>query len=131
VDVTRRGGVPRQTRHSRLSDPVDTNPERQDPKIGVAEQIEAKVEARRKELGVADELKNVPGLTTLMLVALGEHGIKTIDDLAGCATDDLFGWIEDKSGAVTRYEGVLHRFTESRGESDTMILYARIKAGWI
>jgi N utilization substance protein A len=114
-----------------LSDPFDANPESRDPDTRVAKQIEAKIEARRKELCVADEFKNVPGLTTLMLVALGEHGIKTIDDLAGCATDDLFGWIEDKSGAVTRYEGVLHRFSVSRGECDTMILYARIKAGWI
>jgi hypothetical protein len=30
----------------------------------VAEQIEAKVEARRKELGVADDLKEIPGTTT-------------------------------------------------------------------
>jgi transcription termination/antitermination protein NusA len=97
----------------------------------VAEQIEARVEASRKRLGVADDLKKIPGLTTLMLVALGEHGIKTIDDLAGCATDDLCGWIEDRSGTVTRYEGVLHRFSVSRGECDAMILYARIKAGWI
>ena len=67
-----------------------------DPDTRVAEQIEAKVEARRKELGVADDLKKIPGLTTLMLVALGEHGIKTIDDLAGCATESFCGWIEDR-----------------------------------
>jgi N utilization substance protein A len=114
-----------------LSDPGDTNPVPHDPSTRVAEQIEARVEARRKQLGVADDLKEIPGITTLMLVALGEHGIKTIDDLAGCATDDLCGWIEDKSGTVTRYEGVLHRFSVSRGECDAMILHARMKAGWI
>jgi transcription termination/antitermination protein NusA len=114
-----------------LSDPNDANPEQRDQDARVAEQIEARVEARRKELGVADELKDTPGVTTLMLVALGEHDIKTVDDLAGCATDDLCGWIEDKSGTVTRYEGVLHRFNVSRGECDAMILHARIKAGWI
>ena len=114
-----------------MSDPFDTNDEPRDPNTLVAKQIEAKVEARRKELGVADDLKEIPGLTALMLVALGEHGIKTIDDLAGCATDDLCGWIEDKFGTVTRYDGVFHRFSVSRGECDTMILFARIKAGWI
>ena len=114
-----------------MSDPFDTNAEPRDPNTLVAKQIEAKVEARRKELGVADDLKEIPGLTALMLVALGEHGIKTIDDLAGCATDDLCGWIEDKSGTVTRYDGVFHRFSVSRGECDTMVLFARIKAGWI
>jgi transcription termination/antitermination protein NusA len=97
----------------------------------LAEQIEASFEARRKELGVGDELKDIPGVTTLMLVALGEQGIKTIPDLAGCATDDLCGWIEDTSGTETRHEGILHRFSVSRGECDAMIMYARIKAGWI
>jgi len=24
----------------------------------------------------------------------------SMEDLAGCATDDLYGWIEDKSGSV-------------------------------
>jgi transcription termination/antitermination protein NusA len=114
-----------------LSDPVEIVPALPDPNAGLAEQIEANFEARRKELGVADDLKAIPGVTTLMLVALGEQGIKTIDDLAGCATDDLCGWIEDKSGMLTRHEGILHRFSVSRRECDAMILHARIRAGWI
>ena len=114
-----------------MLDPVETNPAPPDPNARLAEQIEANFEARRKELGVADELKDIPGLTALMLVAFGEQGIKTIDDLAACATDDLCGWTEDTSGTLTRYEGILHRFSVSRVECDTMILYARIKAGWI
>ena len=122
---------PSQAGDSKLSDPVETNPEPRDPNAQLAEQIEASFEAGRKELGVADELKDIPGLTTLMLVAFGEQGIKTIDDLAGCATDDLCGWIEDTSGTLTRHEGVLHRFNVSRGECDAIILFARIKAGWI
>ena len=31
-----------------------------------------------------------------MLVTLGENGIKTVEDLADCATDDLAGWSERK-----------------------------------
>src|SRR4030088_369886 len=57
-------------------------------------QIEAEYDAKRKELGVADELKQVPGVTARMLVALGANGVKTVEDLAGCATDDLAGWTE-------------------------------------
>ena len=114
-----------------MSDPVETNPAPPDPNARLTEQIEANFEARRKELGVADELKGIPGLTTLMLVAFGEQGIKTIADLAGCATDDLCGWIDDTSGTLTRHEGILHRFNVSRGECDAMVLHARIKAGWI
>jgi N utilization substance protein A len=114
-----------------MSDLVEIDPAPRDSNAPLAEQIEASFEARRKELGVADELKDFPGVTTLMLVAFGEQGIKTIDDLAGCATDDLCGWIEDTSGTLTRHEGILHRFSVSRGECDGIILHARIKAGWI
>lgn len=89
------------------------------------------LEARRIKLGVADELKDIPGVTTLMLVIFGEQGIKSIEDLAACATDDLCGWSEDKSGRITKYEGILERFRVSRNKCDAMILHARMKAGWI
>jgi transcription termination/antitermination protein NusA len=100
-----------------------------DPKP--AAHTEASFDAKRRELGVSDELKSVPGVTTLMLVAFGTQGIKSIEDLAGCATDDLYGWIEDKSGTVIRHDGILERFFVSRSECEAMILHARIKAGWI
>ena len=51
--------------------------------------IEAEHDERRKELGVADELKEIDGVTSAMLVKLGENDVKTVEDLAGCATDDL------------------------------------------
>src|SRR6201985_959617 len=49
---------------------------------------EAELDDKRKELGVEDALKEVPRVTTAMLVKLGENDIKTVEDLAGCATDD-------------------------------------------
>src|SRR5215470_1596807 len=58
------------------------------------EKIEAEQDAKRKALGVADALGEVPGVTTAMMVALGEHNIKSVEDLADCATDDLAGWTE-------------------------------------
>src|SRR5438552_1382954 len=66
---------------------------------------EADLDAARRELGVADDLKEIPGSTTAMLVKLGENGIKTVEDLAGCATDDLVGWSERKDGELTRNPG--------------------------
>src|SRR5471030_1064823 len=48
----------------------------------------------RKELGVADEVLEVEGITAAMAVSLGEHDVKTLDDLAGCASDDLIGYYE-------------------------------------
>jgi N utilization substance protein A len=44
---------------------------------------------RRKELGVGDDLAAVHGVTSAMQVALGEKGIKTLDDLADLAGDEL------------------------------------------
>ena len=65
----------------------------------------AELDAKRIELGVLDELKEIDGLTPAMLVALGEAGIKTVEDLAGCATDDLIGWTERKAGGTVKHKG--------------------------
>ena len=58
-------------------------------RASISAKEEAELDAKRQELGVEDALKEVPGVTTAMLVTLGEDGIKTVEDLAGCATDDL------------------------------------------
>ena len=44
---------------------------------------------KRVELGVSDEVAAIEGLTPAMLVALGEKGVKTLDDLADLASDEL------------------------------------------
>jgi len=94
-------------------------------------QVEAEYDARRTELGVADKVKEVPGVTAKMLVAFGENGIKTVEDLAGCATDDLAGWTERKDGESTRNAGILDGFDLTREECEGIIMQARVKAGWI
>ena len=66
-----------------------------------------------------------------MLVKFGENDIKTVEDLAGCATDDLFGWSERKDGETTRHPGILDGFELSRDETEALIMQARVKAGWI
>jgi len=45
--------------------------------------------AKRVELGVSDEIAAVNGMRPAILVALGENGVKTLDDLADLATDEL------------------------------------------
>jgi N utilization substance protein A len=95
------------------------------------ERRENELDKKRQELGVEDELMEVPGLAKAMLVALGEHAIKTVEDLADCATDDLIGWSEKKDGSVTRHKGILDGFDVSREDAEQMILNARIHAGWI
>jgi N utilization substance protein A len=93
--------------------------------------IEAEYDARRIELGVEDALREVPGVTTRMLVAFGENEIKTVEDLAGCATDDLAGWSDRKDGETTRHAGILDGQDLTREEAEAMIMQARLKAGWI
>jgi transcription termination/antitermination protein NusA len=93
--------------------------------------IEAELDAKRQELGVEDALKDVPGVTTAMLVRFGENGIKTVEDLAGCATDDLAGWTERKDGEAVRQAGILDGFELSRDEVEAIIMQARLKAGWV
>ncbi|MGZ9112354.1 MAG: transcription termination factor NusA [Rhodoplanes sp.] len=98
------------------------------------EQQEAERDTKRRDLGVADELAEVQGVTTAMLVAFGEHGIKTLEDLADCATDDLIGWTErkkEKESEAVRHKGILDGFEIGRKEAEDMILSARVLAGWI
>ncbi|MFZ4787009.1 MAG: transcription termination factor NusA [Beijerinckiaceae bacterium] len=93
--------------------------------------IEAEFDAKRSALGVEDALKSVAGVTTAMLVALGENDVKSVEDLAGCATDDLVGWSERQNNETVRHSGFLDGFELSREDAESIIMDARIKAGWI
>jgi N utilization substance protein A len=95
------------------------------------EKEEAANDAARRELGVADELHEVAGVTSAMMVALGKEGLKTVEDLAGCATDDLVGYTEKKNGETTKVAGILDGFELSRAEAEAIIMAARVQAGWI
>ena len=82
------------------------------------DKIESERDAKRKELGVEDAVKDVEGVTSAMLVRFGENDIKTVEDLAGCATDDLAGWTERKDGEAVRQAGILDGFELSREEAE-------------
>src|SRR5690349_16097400 len=96
------------------------------------EQLENELENKRRELGVEDAMKTVPGVTSKMLVKFGENDIKSVEDLAGCATDDLVGWTERKEGGEpTKYPGILDANEITRDDAEAMIMQARVIAGWI
>ncbi|MBL4640089.1 MAG: transcription termination/antitermination protein NusA [Kordiimonadaceae bacterium] len=76
---------------------------------------------KRKELGVEDELANVEGLTPQMLVVLGEDQVKTLEDFAGCAADEL----------TSKDDGILKAFPLTEEEASTMVMSARVVLGWI
>jgi N utilization substance protein A len=71
--------------------------------------------ARRHELGVSDELAQIPGLSSAMLVTLGEAGIKSLDDLGDLAADEL----------IAPADGVLRQFDLSDEEANAIIMAAR------
>jgi N utilization substance protein A len=71
--------------------------------------------ARRRELGVADEVAAVAGLTPTMLVTLGEAGIKTLDDLADLASDEL----------IDPEEGILRSYGLGEALANEIIMAAR------
>jgi N utilization substance protein A len=75
---------------------------------GISEELQARAKAyleerdeilaaRSKELGITDDLMSLEGLTPAMLVALGENEIKTRDDLADLASDELLEFLPAKS----------------------------------
>jgi transcription termination/antitermination protein NusA len=60
---------------------------------------------KRIELGVSEDIAAMDVLTPAMLVALGEKGVKTLDDLADLASDELIeivgeGMDEDTANSV-------------------------------
>jgi N utilization substance protein A len=109
----------------------DTARELQERAKEYLDKLESELDAKRVELGVEDAVKEVPGVTTKMLVALGENGVKTVEDLAGCATDDLTGWTERKDGESKHEPGYFDGLNVSREEAEAMIMQARVKAGWV
>lgn len=72
---------------------------------------EANREARRA-LGVDDALAEMPYLTEAMLVTLGKAGIKTLDDLADLATDEL---VEKKRAEPRRRNDDAAKRSEPKG----------------
>jgi transcription termination/antitermination protein NusA len=87
-------------------------------KARAAAWIEAEAErmtTKRKELGVGDDIAGIERLTPSMLVALGEKGIKTLDDLADLAADEL----------TDAGDGILKDFGLSMEDANAIIMAAR------
>ena len=83
-------------------------------RVFLAEEERRLVE-RRRELGVNDDLSEIPGLTAAMLVTLGECGIKTRDDLADLASDEL----------TDTEEGLLREYGLGDEDANGIIMAAR------
>lgn len=95
------------------------------------EEENKKLDERRREMGVADDILEMEGLDLKMIVTLGENDVKSVEDLAGCATDDLTGWTERVDGERKHYEGMLEAYKIKPEDAEDLIMRARVQAGWI
>ncbi len=84
-----------------------------------------------RKLGVEDSLVAFEGLTPQMLEALGEDGVKTLEDFATCADWELSGGWTTVKGERVKDEGVLEKFDVSLEEAQNMVMTARISLGWV
>ncbi len=87
--------------------------------------------AEAKKLGVKDDLIEFEGLSLKMVLALAKEDVKSVEDLAGCATDDLTGWTERVDGEKKHYDGMLESFHIKADAAEALIMQARLQAGWV
>jgi len=86
-----------------------------------AEEVSKKI----KELGVAEDLINLKGLTQGMLVTLGEQKILNLKDFAELASDELTGGYDIIKGEKVKIKGYLEDFALTKKEADDLIMSAR------
>ncbi|MBM3506556.1 MAG: transcription termination/antitermination protein NusA [Alphaproteobacteria bacterium] len=83
----------------------------------------AEFEATRKKLGVHDDVAAIEGLTPEMLVILGEKNVKTLDDLADLAGDELLDLLPDAGLTADDANAIImkaraHWFPEGEGPGE-------------
>ena len=90
------------------------------------------LDARRKELGVDDEVMELDGMSPAFSVKLGENDVKTVEDVAGLVPDDLTGWRENgPDGKPVWQEGILKKGEMRKDDAQLFIMKARVQVGWI
>jgi N utilization substance protein A len=80
------------------------------------EKRDGELDEKRREMGVEDSVAEVGGFSPAMLVALGEKGVKTLEDLADLAGDEL---VE-----------ILGAESVDEETANAVIMAARQAAGW-
>ncbi|MCC3303785.1 transcription termination factor NusA [Sneathiella sp. HT1-7] len=79
------------------------------------EQTNSELEEKRQEMGVSDDIVNLQLLTPAMIVALGEAGVKELDDLADLSGDEL----------ISPEDGILREFGLTADEANQVVMAAR------
>lgn len=76
-----------------------------------------RLQKRREELKVADDLVEFNGLSLAVVVRLGENDVKTLEDFADLASDELIEYIGDAD-------------TMTMDQANDLIMEARRQLGW-
>jgi transcription termination/antitermination protein NusA len=96
------------------------------------DRVAAENDAKRKELGVTDEVMELEGVTPSFAVKLGEQGVKTVEDVAGLVPDDITGYREPgPDGKPVWVEGILKKGEMRKDDANLFVMKARVAAGWI
>ena len=96
------------------------------------DRLAAENDAKRKELGVEDEVMALEGMTPAFAVKLGLEGVKTVEDVAGLVPDDITGFREPgPDGKPVWVEGILKKGEMRKDDAQMFIMKARVLAGWI
>lgn len=95
------------------------------------EKIAKEQDEKRRAAGVHDNVLEIEGVTLPMAVKFGENEVLSVEDVAGLVPDDLRGYTEVKNGEKVHEDGMLEEFKLSEENATSLIMRARVKAGWI
>jgi len=95
------------------------------------EKIAKEQNEKRRAAGVHDNVLEIEGVTLPMAVKFGENEVLSVEDVAGLVPDDLRGYTEVKNGEKVHEYGILEEFKLSEENATSLIMRARVKAGWI
>ena len=95
------------------------------------EKIAKEQNEKRRAAGVHDNVLEIEGVTLPMAVKFGENEVLSVEDVAGLVPDDLRGYTEVKNGEKVHEVGILEEFKLSEENATSLIMRARVKAGWI
>ena len=109
----------------------ETGAELQRRALDVIEAANREADAKRRELGVLDEVGEIPGMTPQMMAAFGENDVKTVEDVAGCSADDLTGYDDSKKGERFHVKGILEDLGISKDDAEQLVMQARVMVGWV
>ena len=101
---------------------ADIAEELQNRALVFAEAERTRLQDKSKELGVAEDLLAFDGLTLAQVVGLAEQGVKTLDDLADLAGDELIEMLPDAGFDQASANGIImaaraHWFEDEEGDA--------------